>query len=108
MDKTVLVKYCDMKEEIKDLRKRITDLEIKIASLSEVSDMVKGTRKDGTIGSTKITGYPYPEYYEKEASLRKRKAKLELLEIELLEITNWVKDYINIVPDSRMRNIIDF
>ena len=59
MDKSILIQYSDMKEEIKDLKRRIQKLEREIDMLGIVSDSVKGTRKDGTIGSIKITGYQY-------------------------------------------------
>ena len=35
MDKNVLIQYCDMKEEIKDLRRRITETEKQIWKIEE-------------------------------------------------------------------------
>lgn len=64
MDKTVLEQYVELKEEIKDLHNRIDRDRrrlVKIENEGVVSDTVKGTRKDGTIGPIKITGYPFPE-----------------------------------------------
>jgi hypothetical protein len=52
-----------MKEEIKDIRRRKEKLEKEIKNISIVSDSVKGTRKDGTYGSIKITEYLTPVYY---------------------------------------------
>ena len=49
MDKLILVQYCDMKEEIKDIRTRIKELDKFLENPPLVSDTVKGTRKDGTI-----------------------------------------------------------
>ena len=62
MDKEILVQYCEMKEEIKDLRRRIQKLDKFIEHPPIVADVVKGTRRDGTIGPIKVTGIPNPEY----------------------------------------------
>ena len=64
MDKNILVQYCELKEELKDLRERIDTDQHRLERIREegmVSDTVKGTRKDGTFGTIKITGYPVPE-----------------------------------------------
>ena len=58
MDKDVLVQYREMKKEAKDLRRRIEKLNQFLADPPIVSDTVKGTRKDGTIGPIKVTGIP--------------------------------------------------
>ena len=62
--KNVLEQYLELREEIKDLHDRIDRDKrrlIKIENEGVVSDTVRGTRKDGTIGPIKITGYPVPE-----------------------------------------------
>ena len=65
MDKEILVQYCDMKEEIKDIRRRIRELDKYLENPPTVSDTVKGTRKDGTFGPIKITGIPDPQFQRK-------------------------------------------
>ena len=60
MDKDVLVQYREMKKEVKDLRRRIEKLNRFLDDPPIVSDTVKGTRKDGTIGPIKVTG-DFPE-----------------------------------------------
>lgn len=45
LDKSILIQYSDMKEEIKDLRRRIKKLDEEINKLTAVSDSVKGTRR---------------------------------------------------------------
>ena len=106
---TVLTQYCDLQQEIKALRERIDQTQRAIEKLEEegyvVSDSVKGTRQDGTIGSIKITGFPYPEYQSKKDLLRRRIAKLELFEIDLLEKMNIADDYIQKIEDSKLRQI---
>ena len=67
MDKEILVQYCEMKEEIRDLRERIRKLDKFLENPPLVADIVKGTRRDGTIGSIKVTGIPEPEYIRKHS-----------------------------------------
>lgn len=103
MDKEILVQYCEMMEEIKDIRRRIKNLDKFLSEPHQVSDTVKGTRRDGTIGSIKITGYPMPEYYRKK-DLRDRYRKLlEEKEAELLELTCQAEEYIETIPKAELR-----
>lgn len=105
MDKSILVQYCEMKEEIKDLRRRISNLEKSISNLRIVSDSVKGTRQDGTYGSIRITGYPTPEYYRKKEALDKQLALLTIKEAELLELMNQAEEYIEGIDKSEVRTM---
>lgn len=105
MDKEILVQYCEMKEEIKDIRRRKEKLEKEIKNISIVSDSVKGTRKDGTYGSIKITGYPTPAYYRKKAAIEKLQKMLENKEAELLELMSQAEEYIESVPKSEVRTM---
>ena len=103
MDKTILVQYCDMKEEIKDLRKRIQKLDKFLEHPPIVADIVKGTRRDGTIGTIKITGIPDPAYTRKQKIREKYQQLLERKEAELLELTCQVEEYIQSIPKSELR-----
>lgn len=106
ISKDVLIQYSDMREEAKDLRKRIEKGERTIAKIEEegmVSDSVKGTRRDGTIGHIKITGFPLPEYSKVKNMMKRRIQKLKIVEEELLEALNAVDDYINSMPKSELR-----
>lgn len=101
-----LEQYCEKKEEAKDLRLRIEKDERRLEIIKQegmVSDTVKGTRKDGTFGPIKITGYPVPEHRMVEAMIKKRLEKLHILEDELLEAVNRVDDFINAIPRSDLR-----
>ena len=69
----------------------------------QVSDMVKGTRRDGTIGSIRVTGYPVPEYYRKKAIRERLKKMLELKEAELLELTCQAEEYIESIEKPELR-----
>lgn len=103
MDKEVLIQYCEMKEEIRDIRKRIKELDKFLSEPHRVSDTVKGTRRDGTIGSIKVTGYPVPEYYRKQALRERYKKLLEQKETELLELTCQAEEFIEGIPKSEVR-----
>lgn len=105
MDKEILVQYCEMREEIKDIRRRKEQLEKQIKNLGVVSDSVKGTRRDGTYGSIKITGYPTPKYYEKRAAIERLQKILDAKEAELLELTIQAEEYIETIPKSEVRTM---
>ncbi len=109
--KDILIQYCELREEIKDLRERIDRDELRLQKIEEegvVSDTVTGTRADGTIGSIKITGFPIPEYSTVKAMLKKRIAKLQIMEDELHEAVNAVDDFINTIPKSDLRQMFRF
>jgi Ca2+-binding EF-hand superfamily protein len=97
-----------MKEEIKDIRNRIKKLQKEINNLSEVQDSVTGTRKDGTIGRIRISGYPTPEYYRKKELIERNQKKLNLKEIELLELMNAAEEYIESMEKSELRSMFRF
>lgn len=105
MDKEILVQYCDMKVEIKDLRRRISKLDRFLENPPVVSDTVRGTRKDGTIGPIKITGIPEREYYRKKAIKERYKAILEAKEAELLELTCQAEEYIESIEKPELRTM---
>lgn len=106
--KDVLVQYCELKEEIKDLNDRIDKDNRRLEKIKKegmVSDTVTGTRKDGTIGPIKIAGYPLPEHDTVKAMIKKRIAKLHILEDELQEAVNAVDNFIDEIPKSDLRQM---
>ena len=103
MDKEILVQYCEMREEIKDLRKRIRKLDKFLENPPVVADIVKGTRKDGTTGPIKITGIPEPEYFRKQGIRERYRKMLELKEAELLELTCQAEEYIQGIEKADLR-----
>ena len=109
MTKEILIEYCELRQEAADLRLRIERDQRRLSEMQEkgyvVSDTVKGTRKDGTIGPIKITGFPEPAYEDTQAMLKKRIAKLEIVESDLLAAVNKVDDYIETIPKSELRQI---
>nr|DAM38566.1 MAG TPA: Protein of unknown function (DUF722) [Caudoviricetes sp.]DAT31861.1 MAG TPA: Protein of unknown function (DUF722) [Caudoviricetes sp.] len=111
MDKNILEQYIELKEEIRDLQDRIDKDErrlLKIKDEGVVSDTVKGTRADGTLGSIRITGYPIPEHNQVKNMIKKRVAKLHILEDELQNAINEVDDFIEKVPKSDLRMMLRF
>lgn len=104
MDKTILIQYDSLQQEIKEVQQHIKDTQDSIDKLSVVKDKVKGG--EGGIQNFNIEGFPYPEYSRKKTLLYSRKATLEALEMDLLEMTNKVQEYINSVDDSTMRRIL--
>lgn len=109
--KEALVQYCELREEIKDLRERIERDELRLRRIEEegvVSDTVRGTKKDGTIGPIKITGFPVPEYSKLKTMLKKRIEKLRITEEELHNAVNQVDDFINAIPKSDLRQMFRF
>ena len=103
MDKAILVQYCEMKEEIKDIRARIKKLDKFLENPPVVSDTVKGTRKDGMTGPIRITGIPQPMYVRKLQIRERYRQLLEKKEAELLELACQAEEYIQSIPKPELR-----
>lgn len=103
MDQNVLAQYCEVMKEIKDLRARIRKLDKFLENPPIVSDTVKGTRRDGTIGPIKISGIPNPEYIKKQGVRERYRKMLELKETELLELTCKAEEYIESIEKAELR-----
>jgi hypothetical protein len=112
LTKDILIQYCDLLEEIKDLRKRIQSTKDKIKRLEDegqVTDSVTcGKRGKKPLATVKITGFPCREYSRAKTLLQVREMQLQLLEINLLELTNQVEEYIQGIPSSRIRRIMRY
>ena len=106
MDRTVLIEYADMKEEIKDLRRRIDKDEQKLNKLQStiVMDSVAcGKKGKKPLRTVRITGFPKMETEQRKALLERRIAKLTMLETDLLEKQNEVEEYIEEIEKSELR-----
>ena len=106
MDKSVLSEYADMKEEIKDLRRRIAADQKKIDQLQHtiVSDSVScGKKGKKPIRTVKIKGFPKAEIERRIALMERRQAKLEMLETDLVEKQLQVEEYIQTIDKSELR-----
>lgn len=108
MDKNILIEYADMKEEIKDLRRRIEQNKKELFRLNGqvVMDSVScGKKGKKPLGTVKITGRPVTAISRKESLLNKRIRRLEELEEGLLELTIQVDEYIETIEKSELRII---
>lgn len=106
MDKNILIEYADMKEEIKDLRRRIEKNQRELDKLNKmvVTDSVTcGKKGHKPIRTVKIQGRPTMAIEKKRNALEKNIKKMDLLEIELLELTNQVEEYIQTIEKSELR-----
>lgn len=104
MDKAVLIEYCDLKAEIKEIRRMIQDTEDRLRKIEEegaVSDVVSGGM--GGEQHFKVTGFPEPRYAKEKALLKSRRQRLKMKEAELLELTNQAEEYIESIPKSEIR-----
>lgn len=108
VDRNILIEYADMKEEIKDLRRRIEQNKKELSRLNGqiVMDSVScGKKGKKPLGTVKITGRPVTAISRKESLLDKRIRRLEELEEELLELTIQVDEYIEAIEKSELRII---
>lgn len=104
MDKTVLIEYCDLKAEIKEIRRMIQVTEDHLRKIEEegaVSDVVSGGM--GGEQHFKVTGFPESRYAKEKALLKSRRQRLKMKEAELLELTNQAEEYIESIPKSEIR-----
>jgi hypothetical protein len=111
LKKNILIEYADMKEEIKDLRRRIDKNKKELDKLSNmiVTDSVAcGKKGNKPLRTVKITGVPYLSISRKQAILRRNINQLEVLEMELLELTNQVEEYIESIEKSELRIMFRF
>ena len=101
MDKQVLLQYCEVMEEIKDIRRRIRELDKFLENPPIVADTVKGSRADLTIGPIKVNGFPDPMLYRKKRAAERYRKLLTTKEAELLELTTKAEEYIEAIekPD---------
>ena len=106
MDKSILSEYANMKEEIKDLRRRITEDQKKIDQLNRliVADSVTcGKKGKKPIRTVKIKGFPKMEIERRQALLERWQARLHMLETDLIEKQLQVEEYIQTIEKSERR-----
>lgn len=106
VDKQILIEYADMKEEIKDLRRRIQEDKKALDRLNKtvVTDSVTcGKKGKKPLRTVKIHGKPTMAIIRKQATYERKIAQLELLEADLLEKQTQVEEYIQQIEKSRLR-----
>ena len=108
MDKSVLAECSAMKEEIKDIRRRIEKDRKELDRLNRmvVSDSVAcGKKGKKPLRTVKIQGRPETMIRRKEAALKRNIARLEHLEIELIELTGQAEEFIEKIDKSELRTM---
>lgn len=102
----ILIEYCDLQVEIKELRRLVEMTEDRLRRIEEegvVSDVVSGGM--GGTEHFKVTGFPTPEHDRVKRLLASRKARLKMKEEELLELTNKAEEYIETIEKSELRTM---
>lgn len=108
MDKSILIQYCDMKQRIKIIRKRIRKLEKEIADLRKMQVVDTVTGGYGGTQHFVIEGRPDGIIGKKEQLLTKRYNLLKEEELELIALTNEAEEYIHGIESIELRNMFDF
>ena len=111
MDKAVLAEYADMKEEIKDLRRRIDEDKRALEKLQRtiVTDSVTcGKKGKKPLRTVKIQGAPKLAIERKQNALARKRKLMELLEADLLEKQTEVEEYIQQIEKSELRIMFRF
>ena len=111
MDKSILIEYADMREEIKDLRRRIEADRREISRLNKmiVADSVTcGKKGRKPLRVVTIQGTPAASLSRKQKALERRVALLESLEASLLEKQTQVEEYIQQIEKIELRIMFRF
>lgn len=108
-DKTILEQYVAMKDEERDLLRRIQSLDARILNMETnaiVSDTVtRGRKGRQPLGVVKVEGFPSRDYTKRKRTLRRYKQLLVEKDDELLELQIQVEDYIQSISDTYIRQI---
>lgn len=105
-DRNILEEYADMKEEIKDLRRRIDAGRRELDKLNKqvVTDSVTcGKKGKKPLRTVKIQGRPTALVARKQIILERNTTKLLHLEVELLELQSQAEEYIEQIDKSELR-----
>lgn len=97
-----------MKAEIKDLRERIDKNQRELDKLNSmvVTDSVTcGKKGKKPIRTVKIQGKPTLYITKKEKALERNIARLEELELQLIDLTNQAEEYIDSIEKSELRTM---
>ena len=108
MDRAVLTEYADMREEIKDLRRRIEAGQRELNRINRLAaaDSVTWGKKGGRpLRVVKIQGAPETRIGRKQKALEKKVALLEELEAALVEKQAEVEECIQQIEKSELRTM---
>ena len=108
MDKRDLIEYSDRVVEVKQLREQIECDERELLKLNKmiVADTVTcGKKGNKPLRTVKVQGQPTMYIEQKRRTIEKRIKKLELLEMELLELQTKAEEYIDSIEKSELRTM---
>lgn len=111
MDKQILQQYVDALARVKYIKESTEKLYKKLEQMGSkgycVSDSVnRGKKGKRPLGTTVVTGFPHKEYSKTKLLLEAKKKILEGEELELLELSSDVEEYISGIKDIEVRNIL--
>jgi len=101
----------DLKAEIEEKEIKIQELQREIEKMNKSnyleSDSVScGKKGKKSLGTVRITGFPYPYYEQKKGLLEKRIHNLAERQQKLLELITIIEEKIEEVGDSKVRRIL--
>lgn len=111
MDRTILIEYADMKEEIKDLRRRIEKDKRALEKLNKetvIDTVSRGKKGRKSLGTARVKGKPRMTIELKKNAYIKKIDQLERLETDLLEKQTQVEEYIQQIEKSELRMMLRF
>ena len=91
MDRTILIEYADMKEEIKDLRRRIEKDKRALEKLNKetvIDTVSRGKKGRKSLGTARVEGKPRLMIELKKNAYIKKIDQLERLETDSVRETN--------------------
>ncbi len=91
--------------EIKKLNTEIARVNRLVEDTPIVSDTVRGSRWDLTIGPIKVGGIADPEYKDRKKKLEELKGKLEMKKDELVRQRKLAEEFIDQIPEAKTRQI---
>ena len=104
MDKNKLYQYMDIKNEITETKRRISDIEEEIKKMDSVTEAVIGGR--GGKQRYKVTGKA--EIRQSKTNLYARRLRLMTFEARLEEMKEEIETYIHTLDDSHIRRILTY
>lgn len=108
MDKRDLIEYSDRVVEVKQLREQIECNERELLKLNKmvvVDSAACGKKGNKPLRTVKVQGQPTMYIEQKRRTLEKRIKKLELLEMELLDLQTKAEEYIDSIEKSELRTM---
>lgn len=108
MDRRVLEEFSGVKEEIKDLERRIEKAKRELDNLESmivIDSVTRGKKGKKTLGTVRITGRPTTYIIRKKKYLEQSMERLDLLRLKLLRTQEQAEEYINSIEKSELRMI---